>query len=75
MVYQSQVKVVREKKKMLQRELAERAGISHEHLSEIERGDCNPTLKSAKKIASVLECHVTDLFETVTGYIIKNQRP
>jgi transcriptional regulator with XRE-family HTH domain len=50
--------------KMTQRDLAEDAGIRQALISQIERGEANPTLDSILRIATALEVSFTELFES-----------
>lgn len=50
------------KKGYTQQELADLLKISLGHLSKIERGDRDPSLKLAVRIAKVLDCKLDDLF-------------
>jgi DNA adenine methylase len=49
--------------KMTQRDLAEDAGIRQALISQIERGEANPTLDSILRIAAALEVSFAELFE------------
>ena len=62
MIYQNSVKEAREKKKMIQLELAARSKLNHGTVSKIERGWMCPTKETAERIAAVLGCEVSDLF-------------
>lgn len=46
-----------------QEDLAEKAGVSHKYLGEIERGKANLTIDIADKIATALNIEMTDLFD------------
>jgi transcriptional regulator with XRE-family HTH domain len=46
-----------------QEDLAEKAGVSHKYLGEIERGKANLTIDIAEKIANALNIEMTDLFD------------
>ena len=50
--------------KMTQRDLAEDAGIRQALISQIERGEANPTLDSILRIATALEVSFAELFES-----------
>ena len=50
--------------KMSQRDLAEDAGIRQALISQIERGEANPTLDSILRIATALEVSFAELFES-----------
>jgi len=49
-------------KSMTQEELALRTGVSRQTIMSIERGQTNPSVLLAFKIASALESKVTDVF-------------
>jgi transcriptional regulator with XRE-family HTH domain len=46
-----------------QEDLAEKAGVSHKYLGEIERGKANLTIDIAEKIAKAFNIEMTDLFD------------
>jgi transcriptional regulator with XRE-family HTH domain len=46
-----------------QEDFAEKAGISHKYLGEIERGTANLTIDIAEKIATALNIEMMDLFD------------
>lgn len=45
-----------------QEELAERAGLHRNYVSDIERGDRNPSLENIQKLAKALDMRVSALF-------------
>ncbi len=45
-----------------QEELAERAGLHRNYVSDIERGDRNPSLENIQKLAKALDIKVSALF-------------
>ncbi len=49
------IRNLRKERKLTQRQLAKKAGISNTFLSDIERGRSNPSLKTLHRIAAVLE--------------------
>src|SRR5438874_13649328 len=46
-----------------QEELAARAGLHRTYVSEVERGERNPSITSVEKLAQALEISITSLFE------------
>ncbi len=56
------IKELRKQKKMSQSELAELAGISRTHLSEIETGKVDPGTQISLRIAQVLGKPVNKIF-------------
>ena len=48
-------------RQLTQEQLAERAGVSHKFLGEIERGVGNPTIEWLEDVATALDTHVHDL--------------
>lgn len=58
------MKEYREKKKMSFLELSMKTGISERYLRFIEKGDRNPSLKTATAIASALQSTVDEIFLT-----------
>ncbi|WFU25141.1 helix-turn-helix transcriptional regulator [Bradyrhizobium sp. CB1717] len=57
------VKELRLSMKMSQRDLAEGAGVRQALVSQIERGEANPTLDSILRIAAALNVSFAELFE------------
>jgi transcriptional regulator with XRE-family HTH domain len=66
------IKVLRKARKLSQEELAERAGISTQYVSQIERGKENPTLDLLFKLSDGLKVSLSDLCDFETEGI--NQR-
>lgn len=58
----SKIREIREEKKLTQRQLAEKIGISQQILSRIERGRENITIKNLRKIVSALGENLTLIF-------------
>lgn len=56
------IKELRQKKKLTQRQVARKAGISNTYLSDIETGRTNPSLKTLVKIADALDVECTMFF-------------
>lgn len=46
-----------------QAEVSKRSAISEPHISRLERGVCDPTLSTIRKLGAALECEPTQLFE------------
>lgn len=46
---------------MTQRQLADLAGVLHQHVSRWELGKCTPDTKSLLKLAAALNCSLDDL--------------
>lgn len=57
------VRELRLSSKMSQRDLAEDSGIRQALISQIERGEANPTLDSVVRIAMALDVDLAELFE------------
>lgn len=56
------IKEMRLQKGFSQQEFAEKLSISITHLNKIERGNREPSLKLAVRMASLLECRIEELF-------------
>jgi putative transcriptional regulator len=56
------IKFYREEKKLTQLELAEMLGVSNDWISRIERGASEPGFKLVRKLSTVLEQDILDLF-------------
>lgn len=52
------IKLSREKRKITQKELAKKAGISNTYLSDIERMRTNPSIKVLEQLADALEVEI-----------------
>lgn len=65
---------LRNEKKLSQEELAFRCGINKNYLSDIERGQRNPTLKIIQKIAVGLDIELYELFIGISknSYFLKH---
>ncbi|SCJ36346.1 HTH-type transcriptional regulator sinR [uncultured Clostridium sp.] len=57
------IKLSREKRKITQKDLAKKAGISNTYLSDIERMRTNPSIKVLEKLADALEEEVCSFLE------------
>ena len=60
----NELKRLREGKNLSQTELAAKVGVSQRYIAFIESGDRTPSLGNALKIASIMGCHVEDIFLT-----------
>lgn len=60
------IAALRKDKNMTQEQLAEKVGITVQHLGTIERGKANTTLNRLDKIADVLGCSSNDLIFCAT---------
>lgn len=58
----NRIRKTREKQDLVQRELAEKAGVPVRTIGRIERGEVDVRLGTLKKIADALELTVRDLF-------------
>ena len=61
-VLKNNIRRLRFEKSMTQEELALRTGVSRQTIMSIERGDTNPSVLLAFKIASALEMPITEVF-------------
>lgn len=61
-VLKNTIRRLRFEKSMTQEELALRTGVSRQTIMSIERGDTNPSVLLAFKIASALEAPITEVF-------------
>jgi transcriptional regulator with XRE-family HTH domain len=57
------IRYLRRLNDLSQEDFAEKAGISHKYLGEIERGKANLTIDIAGKIAAALNIEMMDLFD------------
>jgi len=73
------IRALREDRGLSLRLLAERAGLSTNAISKIERGENSPTVASLHKLATALSVPITDLFDPVreqTSILVRRgQRP
>ena len=61
-VLRNNIRRLRFEKSMTQEELALRVGVSRQTIMSIERGDTNPSVLLAFKIASALDMQITETF-------------
>lgn len=73
----AKIKKLRKEKKLTQGELAERAGISGNHLSRLERGVFQPSIDVVKRLAKALDVNVDGILsgedELAPAVSIKNK--
>ena len=62
------IKYLRRLKKMSQEDLALEAGVNKNYLSDLERGDRNPTVKVLEKIAHALGINLSELFKGIETF-------
>lgn len=70
----NRIKELRNKKRMSQWELAEKASTTQTTISELENGKYEPSLHSALLIANALEVRVEDCFYFEKAKVIKNNQ-
>ena len=63
-----QVRALRRQRRLTHEQLAELAGVSLQHIGEIERGQGNPTLNSLVKLSDALDISLSELFENSEQY-------
>ena len=56
------IKALRKKRQFTQEDLSEKSGIGVQHISRIENGSANPTLKIVSALAAALEVALSDVF-------------
>lgn len=61
-MFKNNLKYYRKCKGMTQIQLARKAGITNDYISQIERGIKNPGLLMAKKISNILEQNIDEVF-------------
>ena len=59
------IRYLREQKKMTLEDLAFEAEINKNYLSDLERGERNPTVKVLEKIAKALNITISELFKGI----------
>ena len=62
------VRYLREQKKMTLEELSFEANVNKNYLSDLERGNRNPTVKILERIALALEISLEELFKGIRTY-------
>ena len=66
-IFGAHLRGLREERGQTQRSLADRMGMKHPYISEMERGLKVPTLTTLIRLAVALECDVTDLIDVFKG--------
>jgi putative transcriptional regulator len=60
----NKIKILRKKKKLTQKGLAQKTGLSQAYINELENGKkTNPTYEVLQKIAQALEVPISDILE------------
>ena len=62
------IKYLRRLKRMSQEDLALEAGVNKNYLSDLERGERNPTVKILEKIARALDINLQELFKGIETF-------
>ena len=62
------IRYLRKQKGMSQEDLALEAGVNKNYLSDLERGERNPTVVIVEKIASALEVDLSTLFKGIQSF-------
>lgn len=55
------IKEMRTKRGLTQKQLADRLGVKQQNISDWERGERSPSVKNLKKLADALNCRIDDL--------------
>ena len=55
--------ILRKKRKLSQRALAELTGLSYVHIARMETGESDPRLSTLKALAKALKIKITDLID------------
>lgn len=70
----SQVRLLRERKKISQQALAKASGLSRNTLSLLERGYSSPTLATLQKIANALNVNISEFFQDTRRPVPANDK-
>lgn len=65
MIVGERIQAYRKKVDMTQERLAEKSGIHHTYIGQLERGEKNATLETIEKVARALELPFETLFEAI----------
>ena len=57
------IDIIRNKRKMSQRDLAKKSAVMQAEISKIERGEGNPTVATLQKLATALNVSIKDFFK------------
>lgn len=63
----ARIKALREERGLLQKQLAEKAGLTASKMSQIESGRLTPTLRTLRKVADALGASIPELLEPPAG--------
>ena len=61
------IRALREERGLLQKQLAEKAGLTASKMSQIESGRLTPTLRTLRKVADALGASIPELLEPTAG--------
>lgn len=61
------IRALREERVLLQKQVAEKAGLTASKMSQIESGRLTPTLRTLRKVADALGASIPELLETPAG--------
>ena len=75
MAFGANIRKLRAKKNLTQRELAKRSGLDVTYISGIERGVRNPSLKSLETLAMGLGCSIAETFKDLDTIDLKKCLP
>ena len=67
------IRIYRNRLKLNQEELAEKAGLHNTYIGQLERGEKNATLESIEKVAKALDIPLEILFEKIIAGNTKNE--
>ncbi|MGG4288314.1 helix-turn-helix transcriptional regulator [Priestia megaterium] len=65
---ENNIKAIRERKGITQKELAQRIGISHWWINHVENGKKKPSIRTVAKIAQALDVSIEDLGIEVSDF-------
>lgn len=68
------IKEIRKAARLTQEKFAEKAGLSPEYISRIERGIAQPSFKTLETMADVLNIYVKDFWDFKSPVLFKNKK-